>query len=184
VVFVMEYSCTFKFIKLHLKSHNPYLIMKNNKRTSLLIGSVLVILIVSTPYLLYYYQSLPSNSENWDTIFGTVKGGYYGTARMFIYTFFSKFVPLLLLFIWFITNKNWWVHALIIPITVYSFQLISIINDSERYMDEVEFIYTVPFLVVIFVILYFVRSKISIYIQAVDLKKEMDENMGTPKKFG
>ncbi len=74
--------------------------------------------------------------------------------------------------------------ALIIHITVYLFQLISVFNDSENYIDEVEFIYTVPFLVVIFVILYFIRSKISIYIQAVDLKKEMDDTMKTPKKFG
>ncbi len=158
--------------------------MKSNKKTSLFIGSIIVLLIISTPYLLYYYQSFPDDLENWDTVFGVIKGGYYRSVSVYFYYFFSKFVPLFLLFIWFVTNKQWWVHALIIPITVYLFQLISIINDSERYMDEVEFIYTVPFLVVIFVILYFVRSKISIYIQAVDLKKEMDENMGTPKKFG
>ncbi len=158
--------------------------MKGNKKTSLFIGSIIVLLIISTPYFLYFYQNLPTDTENWDTIFGIIKGGYYGTARMYIYSFFSKFVPLLLLFIWFITNKTWWVHALVIPIAVYLFQLISVINDSEGYIDEVEFIYTVPFLVVIIVILYFVRSKISIYIQAVDLKKEMDENMRTPKKFG
>lgn len=144
----------------------------------------MVILIISTPYLLYFYQNIPDKIENLDTIFGVIKGGYYGTVQVFIYTLFSKFVPLLLLFIWFITNKTWWVHALIIPITVYLFQLIAVINDSELYVDEVEFIYTVPFLVVILVILYFVRSKISIYIQAVDLKREMDENMRTPKKFG
>lgn len=134
--------------------------------------------------MLYYYQSFPKDLENWDTIFGVVKGGYYLSAGVYLYYFFSKFVPLMLLFIWFVTNKQWWVHSLIIPITVYLFQLISVINDSELYMDEVEFIYTVPFLVLILVILYFIRSKISIYIQAVDLKKEMDENMGTPKKFG
>jgi hypothetical protein len=158
--------------------------MKGNKKTSLFIGSLMAILIVSTPYLLYFYQSLPKDLENWDTIFGVIKGGYYDTVSTYIYYFFSKFVPLMLLFIWFITNKQWWVHALIIPISVYLFQLIAVINDSEFYMDEVEFIYTVPFLVLILVILYFVRSKISIYIQAVDLKKEMDENMKTPKKFG
>ena len=158
--------------------------MKNNKRTSLLLGSLMVILIIITPYLLYFYKSFPTDLENYKTFFGVIKGGYYGTVRMYFHSFFSKFVPLLLLFVWFITNKNWWVHALIIPITVYLFQLIAVINDSELYMDEVEFIYTVPFLVVIFVILYFIRSKISIYIQAVDLKKEMDENMKTPKKFG
>ena len=158
--------------------------MKGNKKTSLLIGSLMVILIIFSPYLLYLYKSIPSDIENWDTVFGLIKGGYYGTAQVFIYTFFSKFVPLLLLFIWFITNKTWWTHSLIIPISVYLFQLISVINDSEKYYDEVEFIYAVPITVVVVVILYFIRSKISIYIQAVDLKKEMDENMRTPKKFG
>ncbi|OGS72675.1 MAG: hypothetical protein A3F91_07110 [Flavobacteria bacterium RIFCSPLOWO2_12_FULL_35_11] len=158
--------------------------MKDNKKTSLFIGSLMVIFIISTPYLLYFYQNIPDDLKTMDTIFGTVKNGYYATVQIYIYTLFSKFVPLMLLFIWFITNKNWWVHALIIPISVYLFQLIAVINDSELYMDEVEFIYTVPFLVVILVILYFIRSKISIYIQAVDLKKEMDENMRTPKKFG
>jgi len=104
--------------------------MKDNKRTSLLIGSLMVIFIISTPYLLYFYQNIPEDIKNWDTFFGPIKGGYYGTARMFIYSFLSKFVPLLLLFIWFITNRQWWVHSLIIPITVYLFQLISVINDS------------------------------------------------------
>lgn len=158
--------------------------MKGNRKTSLFIGSILALLIVSTPYLLYFYQNIPEGLKSYDTIFGSIKGGYFESVRMFIYYFVSKFVPLLLLFVWFITNKNWWVHALIIPISVYLFQLISVINDSEFYIDEVEFIYTVPFLVLILVILYFVRSKLSIYIQAVDLKKEMDENMKTPKKFG
>ena len=158
--------------------------MKGSRKTSLLIGSLMIILIISTPYLLYFYQNIPEDITTMDTIFGPIKKGYYPTVQVFIYTLFSKFVPLLLLFIWFITNKNWWVHALIIPITVYLFQLISVINDSEGYVDEVEFIYTVPFLALILVILYFVRSKIAIYIQAVDLKKEMDENMRTPKKFG
>ena len=97
---------------------------------------------------------------------------------------FAKFIPLLLLLIWFITNKHWWVHALIIPISVYLFQLISVINDSEQYADEVDFIYTVPIAAIVVVILYFIRSKMAIYILAVDLKKEMDENMKIPKKFG
>ena len=90
---------------------------------------------------------------------------------------------LLLLFIWFITNKHWWVHVLIIPISVYLFQLISVINDNIAYVDEVEFIYTVPIAVIILVVLYFIRSKMAIYIQAMDLKKEMDENMKIQKKI-
>ena len=64
------------------------------------------------------------------------------------------------------------------------FQLASIINDAGEYVDEVDFIYTIPITVIIMVILYFIRSKMSIYILAVDLKKEMDENMKIPKKIG
>ena len=59
--------------------------MKGNKKTSLFIGSVIILLIVSTPYLLYFYQNIPQDVENWDTIFGVVNGGYYGTAFIFIY---------------------------------------------------------------------------------------------------
>lgn len=66
---------------------------------------------------------------------------------------------------------------------MYLFQIISVINDSELYVDEVEFIYTVPIAVIIMVILYFLRNKMSVYIQALDLKKEMDESMKVPKNF-
>ncbi|WP_298288069.1 hypothetical protein [uncultured Lutibacter sp.] len=157
--------------------------MKNNKRYSLLIGSVIVLLIVTTPYLLYLYQSIPSDTETLNLFFGKIKGGHYQLVSTYIYYFFSKFVPLILLFIWFITNKHWWVHAIIIPISVYLFQLIAVINDSEQYIDEVEFIYTVPIAAIIVAILYFIRSKMSLYIKAMDLKKEMDQKMKFPKKF-
>jgi hypothetical protein len=157
--------------------------MKNKRKTSLLTGSIIILIIISTPYLLYIHQSIPGDIENLTTFFGTIKGGFYKFAQYSVYWFFSKFVPLLLLLIWFLTNKHWWVHAIIIPISVYLFQLIAVINDSELYADEVEFIYTVPITVLVVVILYFLRSKMAIYILAVDLKKEMDENMKDPKKI-
>ena len=157
--------------------------MKKNRKSSLLTGSIIVLLIITTPYFLYLSQSIDPNVVNLDTFFGTIKGGYYKAANLYIYWFFAKFVPLFLLIIWFLTNKHWWVHAITIPISVYLFQLISVINDSEEFVDEVEFIYTVPITVIIVVILYFLRSKMAIYILAVDLKKEMDDNMKTPKKI-
>ena len=158
--------------------------MKGNRKTSLWIGSIIILLIITIPYLLYIHQKIPDKLENIDTFLGVIKGGYYKRVQTYIYMFLSKFVPLSLLIIWFVTNKHWWVHALIIPMSVYLFQLISVINDSENYVDEVDFIYTVPITAIIFVILYFIRSKLAIYIGAVDLKREMDENMKTPKKIG
>jgi len=158
--------------------------MKSNKKTSLWIGSIIMLIVIFSPYLLYIHQNTPRELENLDTFLGTIKGGYYVKAQTYIYMFFSKFVPLFLLIIWFLTNKHWWVHAILIPMSVYLFQLISVINDSEAFVDEVDFIYTVPFTVAVVVILYFLRSKLAIYILAVDLKKEMDQNMKNQKKIG
>ncbi len=158
--------------------------MKNKKKTSLWTGSIILLIIITSPYLLYIHQIIPREIENYETIFGIIKGGYYIRVQTYIYFLLSKFVPLALLTIWFLTNKHWWVHAIIIPISVYLFQLISVINDSEQYADEVDFIYTVPIAVIVVVILYFLRSKLALYILALDLKKEMDENMKNPKKIG
>lgn len=158
--------------------------MKNQRKSSLLLGSIIIFFIAATPYMLYMSQSIDPEIENLDTIFGVIKGGYYLTAQNFIYWFSTKFVPLLLLIIWFLTNKHWWAHALIIPISVYLFQLIAVCNDSIDYIDEVEFIYTVPIATIVMVILYYLRSNISIYIQAIDLKTEMDEIMKTTDESG
>jgi hypothetical protein len=156
--------------------------MKNQKKRSLLFGSFIIFIIISTPYLLYLYRAIPYELENYTTFFGfTIHGGYYVKVQSYVYTFFGKFVPFMLLIVWFVTNKHWWVHALIIPISIYLFQLISVVNDSELYVDEVEFIYTVPIGVVVMVILYYLRNRMAVYIQAVDLKKEMDSNMKRKK---
>lgn len=157
--------------------------MKNKRKKSLWIGSIIILIIIFSPYLLYIHQNIPREIENFDTIFGVIKGGHYLRVQTYVYFFLSKFVPLLLLIIWFLTNKHWWVHAIIIPISVYLFQLIAVINDSEAFLDEIEFIYTVPITTAVVVILYFLRSKLAIYILAVDLKKEMDDKMKNPKKI-
>ncbi|PHQ57514.1 MAG: hypothetical protein COC16_00565 [Lutibacter sp.] len=158
--------------------------MDSKRKNSLFIGSFIALLILFSPYLLFINKGISEDLKSIDTIFGIISAGYYDTIYLYAYWFFSKFVPLFLLLIWFLTCKHWWVHAILIPITVYLFQLISVINDSIQYVDEVEFIYTVPIAVIIVVILYFIRSKMGIYILAVDLKDEMDENMKDPKKIG
>ncbi len=149
----------------------------NTRRTSLIVSSIVIILIAITPYFLYIYKNIPPDLKDYKVFFGTIQGGKYGSIQTYFYFLFSKFVPLLLLLIWFATNKHWWVHVLIIPISAYLFQLISVVNDSTKFVDEFEFIYTLPFLVMVLLILYAIRYKLSIYVRAIDLKKEMDKTM-------
>jgi len=151
------------------------LIKINTSKVSLLSSSVVIILISLSPYLLYIYNYLPSTAI-WESPFGDISSGLFQNFKNYVYFLFGKFVPLLLLFLWFITNKNWWYHCIIIPISVYMFQFISLVNDGIELVDEMEFIYTVPITTIVITILYFIRSQLVVYLEAVDLKKQMEKN--------
>jgi hypothetical protein len=149
--------------------------MKLEKRTFFIYESVLVLLIILSPYFLYINLHIPEDLKKYDTFFGTIEAGYFETIQNYVYWIFSKLVPLFLLSILYLTHKKWWSHAMIIPIATYLFQLISVINDSSDFLDGSEFIYTIPIMVVVIVPLFLLRKKLSVYISAIDLKKEMDE---------
>jgi hypothetical protein len=146
-----------------------------NKKTSLLISSIIAILICLSPFLLYIHNLIPDHLENFETIFGTIKGGQFEIAQVFVYMLFNKFVPLFLLILLYITNKNWWSNVILIPIATYLFQLTSILSSSATSIDDNEFIYVIPITVIILTPLYFIKKRLDVYLKALDLKKEMKD---------
>lgn len=151
------------------------------KKTSgdLLTGSLIIAFMLFVPYAFYLYNYFP-NEKIFETRFFTFESKGYESVSTFMWLLLSKLVPLTLILIWFTTCKHWWYYSIAIPISVYIFQFISVINDDIGYVDEVEFIYSLPITLIILTILYFVRSKIHVYLKAKDIKKEMDEVMNKP----
>ncbi|MBV1887920.1 MAG: hypothetical protein KUG51_01390 [Urechidicola sp.] len=153
--------------------------MTNKKQSKrqfryLLTGSLIIAFMLFLPYAFYLYKVFPE-VEIYETRFFTIDAEIYGSVRNLMYYVFAKFIPLTLLLIWFTTCKHWWYYSIAIPIAVYIFQLVSILNDGVGVVDEVEFIYSVPFTITILVALFFIRSKISLFLKATDLKKQADE---------
>ncbi len=152
---------------------------QNNQSTRqdsshLLTGSLIIAFMLFIPYAFYLYLNFP-DTPTYEVFGKTFTSNYWGSVRYFIYNVFAKLIPLTLLLIWFTTCKHWWYHAIVIPISVYVFQLISVVNDDVKFNDEMEFIYSLPFTILILTILYFVRSKISLFLKATDLKKQADD---------
>jgi hypothetical protein len=146
---------------------------------SLLTGSLIIAFMLFVPYAFYLYNYFP-NEKIYETSFFTFESKGYASVSTFMWLFFSKLVPLTLLLIWFTTCKQWWYYSIAIPISVYIFQFISVINDDVGFIDEMEFIYSLPVTLIILTILYFIRSKINVYLKAMDIKKEMEEVMDRP----
>jgi len=143
----------------------------------LLLGSIIALSIAFSPYLFYLYEIFP-NGRVWENSYFTYESNYYEDVMTAAWTYLGKIVPLFLLFIWFFTCKHWWYHAILVPISMYSYQLvISIYQDvylKINPMDTNQLIYLAPFFIVILSIVYLIRIKIFDRVYGIDLS-EIDE---------
>ncbi|WP_233164231.1 hypothetical protein [Snuella sedimenti] len=150
----------------------------------MVIGSVIATLIAITPYLFYLYESVP-DTKVWDTFLFTYNSGYFENANSFMYFFVSKAVPLLLIFIWFFTCRHWWYHAILVPITMFLYQIFNLFNDDIEYVDEFQLMYMIPIMAVVIPSVYLLRAKMFNKINEVDKSMQdlEDEFKVSPKGF-
>ncbi|WP_235904718.1 hypothetical protein [Patiriisocius marinus] len=138
-------------------------------------GGIIVLLIAISPYFFYVYESFPSDSQTWETSFFTITTSY---ANIQVYFWFltGKIVPIYLLLLWFFTCKNWWHWIIMAPLSIYIFQLWSLVNQSSS-LDEVEIYYMFPVMLVLVPCVYLIRAKIFNNIQGNDFEK-FEEDLG------
>jgi hypothetical protein len=84
-----------------------------------------------------------------------------------------KFIPLLLLFLWFFTCKHWWYHALLVPIAMYLYQLVGAFNDETDLMDEFGLIYLIPIMAIVVPSIYLIRARM--FNRLTEKDKTMEE---------
>jgi len=168
-----------KLTKPSLKSSSTD---KKSYNRKVFLGSLIATFIASTPFLFYLYEYVPA-TETWDTLLFTYKSGFYGDAQIGIWTILMKLIPLLLLFVWFSTCRHWWYHTLIVPISMYSYQIIGAINEEMKYFDEFQLIYLVPIMAIIIPSIYLIRAQMLNKINDADktMQELEDEFMLKPK---
>lgn len=165
-----------------VKSTNKSTNTKSRFKTdnsSLFLGSIIVILIASTPYLFYTYESLP-DSQVWETYFFRFETSFPSWIS-FAWYFVGKAIPLMLLLLWFFTCKHWWHWIILVPIAMYSFQLWGVINESNN-LDSLELYYLIPLMLILVPSVYLIRAKIFNKMRKDDLEsfeKELSQEKNT-----
>ena len=156
---------------------------KSRYNRKVLIGSIVATLIAATPFLFYLYEFVPTQ-DKWETWFFTYESNNYQDANVAMWVLAMKVVPLFLSLIWFFTCKHWWYHALVVPIAMFTFQVISALNE-DIYMDEVHVLYLLPIMAIIFPSIYLVRARMFNKINDEDKTMEEleQEFMVKPKTF-
>jgi len=162
------------------KEHHPDQYRKP-KSSYLETGSLLIFLIATIPFLFYVNDIFPDGAI-WENSFFVYQSKYYESVNIFVWVLLGKFIPLSLFIIWFFTCKHWWYLVLLIPISLYSFQFISIIfEDSELIDHNYHYYYLIPIVIGVLSIVYVIRLKIFDQIFNIDLS-ELDTNNPTNKK--
>ncbi|MCM8569958.1 hypothetical protein NE848_11250 [Gramella jeungdoensis] len=159
-----------------MKSKNK-LSIKGQSRF-LLLGSIIALSIAFSPYLFYLYEIFPSTPV-WENSLFTYESKYYENVLTAAWTYLGKITPLFLLLIWFFTCKHWWYHVILIPASMYAYQLVVTIYqdvylNSAFIMDTDGLIYLAPFFIIILSVVYLVRIKVFDRVYGLDLS-ELDE---------
>jgi hypothetical protein len=155
---------------------SPRLNRSTTDKKSLFIGGIIVVIIASTPFLFYSYESFPANSKVWETFLFTATTRY-DSFLYYAWYFVGKGIPLLLLLIWFFTCKHWWHWILLVPIAMYAFQLWGVINQNYHQMDELEIFYVIPLMMVLVPFVYLIRARLFSKVRGDNLE-QFEEELG------
>lgn len=153
---------------------------QKKKSRSIFMGSIVAIIIAMTPYIFYTYKFFPSGNTL-DLYFFVYESKYQESISLMAWFFMGKFIPLVLLILWFFTCKHWWYHVILIPIAMFTFQIVSLIYE-DRFIDEIELYWLLPIMTVIIPFVYFIRIKLfDKHVLGIDLEA-MDRELKSYKE--
>lgn len=165
-----------------------------DKKRALTSGTLIAVVILVTPYLFYLYQGFPAESR-WESFFGVYESRFYESVQVVAWVLFGKFIPLLLLLIWFFTCKHWWYHVLLVPMCMYVFQVYTTISNDVRFADTNEFFVIAPIVFVMAIFSYTIRMKVFDKVHGIDfgelargnwkgeIKSKTEENPGSSDEY-
>jgi len=157
-----------------------------DRKKSIKKGVAISLLLIATPFLFYMYKYAPTDSKEWDTIFGTINAGNFKSAQSFVHALFTKITFILLTTIWFLTSRNWWKYAILVPLIMFLYQFYGIINFQIQYIDEFDFWYSLPFIapiIIFFIYLSYLITKIDHHYDEVNEELNEDAKGEIKKMF-
>ncbi|MGJ8737079.1 hypothetical protein [Zobellia laminariae] len=157
---------------------------KKTVKRKLIIEGLVALAIALSPIIFYSYKYIPfDNIDSWSVLGMEFTDNGYGKISMAFYFYLSKIIPLSLLITWFTTCKHWWYHVILIPISMYAFQLYSVFSEDINSIDENEILYLLAVSMVVIPIVYFIRVKlVDKYVHGIDLEAMEAELTALKKK--
>ncbi|MFS4491978.1 hypothetical protein [Maribacter sp. 2308TA10-17] len=153
-------------------NEKPYKENKAQAKRKIIVDTLMVFFVAISPFIFKLHEYLPSDPEATLSIFGFEidKNGFQDIS-IYIWFLLGKIVPLYLLIIWFFTCKHWWYHIILIPTTMYAFQIFEGVFSEDKYIDTDNIFWLLPFCMVLIPFVYLIRIKLyDRYVHGIDLE--------------
>ncbi len=148
-----------------------------DRKKDLLKGGVISLILISTPFLFYIYKYAPADQTSWETFIGTFEAGQFSSVQVYFHALFTKVTFVILTGLWFMTSRSWWKYAILVPFTMFLFQLSGVIKFQVKYMDEYDFWDALPFILPIIFFLAFISHRLSKRSSRSTLNDEAEEEI-------
>ncbi|MGJ8593022.1 MAG: hypothetical protein ACSHXF_10760 [Aquaticitalea sp.] len=131
--------------------------LPTDKKT-ILTGTLIAIFLGTSPYLFYLYEYAPKK-EVWETPLFTYHSFGFKDVNTALWLITGKAIPTILLIVWFFTCRQWWYHAILVPIAMYIYQLVAIIIEDGQFVDQFQLMYILPIMAVVIPSIYLIRAR-------------------------
>lgn len=156
---------------------------RKKAKKRLIIESFVFFIIASSPFVFKMHEYVSSDPEAVIHFFGYVidRNGFTDIST-YAWFMLGKIVPLFLLVVWFFTCKHWWYHSILIPITMYAFQIFEAIYSEDKFIDTENILWLLPVCMIVIPFVYFIRIKLyDKHVLGIDLEA-IELELNTLKK--
>lgn len=135
------------------------------------------LLIIAFTFGYYLDNYIPDGLKKISWLNFEIKSYYFDDVAVMIYIVKMKIYIIIMCVFWYFTSKLWWKSAILVIITIELLKLISTFSPNRQYMDEIEFLNSLPVTIPIIVLLFFVSKKIKSYRLAKLTRDKIDREI-------
>jgi len=147
--------------------------LRNKKFIS---GAIIALVLILSPFLFYLYRYAP-DAKTWNLGLFTIHSGGFPNVYSLAHALFTKLLFLIVFTLWYFTCNHWWKYAIMVPFTMVAFQISGVINYQIQLIDEYDFWYSLPIVLPLVALLFFIGKKLDYLTTGIDLKEEIEEEI-------
>lgn len=128
----------------------------------------MILIITILPLSFYIVKLIPEHILDMNLF------GYDFELTNILWYLIIKIYLITLLSLWYFTCKNWWRLAILIPLIIELFKLLSFLNFSNQKFDETDFLTSLPITIPILIVILIISKRLKTYINAIRIYNKIN----------